>query len=147
MDNSEGKWMKWMGKRQKDNWHCLQQSLQVSSQEIFHWDATATDDKSPLRLEQLFCAKDFLITWYSMNKFNKILNSSLQNSQKCATKFSKLIRKILKTQSIYWHFNAPASIPTVPCILPIHPPKWLQNHPCTKGRQHHRDDLYNQAAS
>ena len=45
--------MKWMGKRQYDDWHCLQQSLQVSSQEVFHWDATATDDKSPLRLELL----------------------------------------------------------------------------------------------
>ena len=53
MDNSGCKWMKWMGKRQKDNWHCLQQSLQVSSQEVFHGDATATDDKSPFRLELL----------------------------------------------------------------------------------------------
>ena len=42
-----------MGKRQKDDWHCLQQSLQVSSQEVFHWDATAADDESPLWLELL----------------------------------------------------------------------------------------------
>ena len=78
------------GKRQYDDWHCLQQSLQVSSQEVFHWDATATDDKSLLKLEQLFCAKNFLITWYSTNKFNKILNSSLQNSQISFAKFSKV---------------------------------------------------------
>lgn len=63
------------GKRQYDDWHCLQQSLQVSSQEVFHGDATATDDKSLLGLEQLFCANNFLITWYSTNKFNKILKS------------------------------------------------------------------------
>ena len=86
------------GKRQYDDWHCLQQSLQVSSQEVFHGDATATDDKSPFRLELLFCAKIFLITWCSTNKFNKILNSSLQNSQKRFTKFSNLIRKILKSR-------------------------------------------------
>ena len=61
MDNLVCKWMKWMGKRQKDNWHCLQQSLQVSSQEVFHGDATATDDKSLLKLEQLFCAKNIII--------------------------------------------------------------------------------------
>ena len=53
MDISGWKWMKWMGKRQYDDWHCLQQSLQVSSQEVFHRDAPTTDDKSPLRLELL----------------------------------------------------------------------------------------------
>ena len=82
MDNLGWKWMKWMGKRQKDNWHCLQQSLQVSGQEVFHWDATTTDDESLLGLKQLFCAKNFLIAWYSTNKFNKILKSYSQNSQK-----------------------------------------------------------------
>ncbi len=86
------------GKRQYDDWHCLQQSLQVSSQEVFHGDALATDDESLHGLKQLFCAKNFLIAWCSTNKFNKILNSSLQNSQKCITKFSNLIRKILKSQ-------------------------------------------------
>ena len=82
MDISGGKWMKWMGKRQYDDWHCLQQSLQVSSQEVFHRDATATADKSLLGSGQLFCAKNFLTNWYSTNEFNKILNSLLQNSQK-----------------------------------------------------------------
>lgn len=49
------------GKRQKDNWHCLQQSLQVSSQEVFHWDASATDNKSPFRLESLLEQSQSLI--------------------------------------------------------------------------------------
>ena len=140
MDNLEWKWMKWMGKRQKDNWHCLQQSLQVSSQEVFHRDAAATDDKSPLRLEQLFCAKDFLITWYSTNKFNRILNSSLQNSQKCITKFSNLIHKILKSQENRCCFIASSDRIKAPHTLPKHPPKWPRNHLCTKGRRHRRDD-------
>ena len=67
-----------------------QQSLQVSSQEVFYWDATATVGESLLGLKQLFCAKNFLIAWYSTNKFNKILNSSLQNFQILFAKFSKV---------------------------------------------------------
>lgn len=46
-------------KRQCDDWHCLQQSPQVSGQEIFHRNATATDQKSLLGLEQLFLRKEF----------------------------------------------------------------------------------------
>jgi len=49
------------GKRQYDDWYCLQQSPQISSQEVFHGDTPTTDDKNLLKLEQLFCAKNFII--------------------------------------------------------------------------------------